>query len=216
MLGLERSERDRWRRRGLTKCGEKSCLNFHAGTWTAEGADVALSHGHCGRPGTLPGAALLVELLDQVQAAIVVFIVQDNEQLTQLAAIVVANNHENLGQLLIREVGRKRRNGLDVAERPDTGIWTSGWWLNHQEGTRFEPLNLVVPTGIVHEVPLPELPQDSESNLGIQGDLVPKAYPVETRRPLDWIPASEKAGIGLTDSLGNLSRVQLNVVDSWT
>ena len=73
---------------------------------------------------------------------------------------------------------------------------------------------LELPAGVVHEVPLSQLSQNSDPDLSVQRDLVAEAHSLETSGPLDRIPASEKSRVGLADPFGNRDRIELNFENS--
>ena len=57
-------------------------------------------------------------LLDQFQTTIVIVIVQNEEELAKQASVVLTNNHEDLGELLIGKMGRKHGDGFNEVIRP--------------------------------------------------------------------------------------------------
>ena len=60
----------------------------------------------------------LVVFLDQLQTPIMVIITQDREELTKLTTTVLPDDHEDLGQSLVREVGWEGRDCFDEGKQP--------------------------------------------------------------------------------------------------
>lgn len=71
---------------------------------------------------TLALVAILVELLDEFKTTIVVIITEDEKNVTKHPTVAVPHRHEDLGQLLVAEVGRQATDGFWIGESSGSRI----------------------------------------------------------------------------------------------
>ena len=60
-----------------------------------------------------------MELLDHLQTTIVIIVVEDVEQLAESITVACADNHEDLDEVLIGEIGRESRNCISEGKCPN-------------------------------------------------------------------------------------------------
>ena len=72
---------------------------------------------------TVSLTAILMILFDQLEATIMIIVVDNLEELSQVASVARAHRVEDLGQPLVREVSGQRVDGFNESERsgPDAG-----------------------------------------------------------------------------------------------
>ena len=164
--------------------------------------------------------SVLMILLDQVQAPIMVVVVQDKEELPEETTVLVTvpNDRKDLDKLFIREVGRERSDSVNKVESfgSGSGLRSYGWRGDDHQRARAIPLDLEGPTSVGLPVLLAQRTHDGKPDLGVQGQLVPKADTLKACWLLDRILASEKPREELPDANSSGDRIQLGVQDGRT
>ena len=119
------------------------------------------------------------------------------------------------GKVLIGEVRRERSDRLDEVVGAGSGIGRSGW-SGQKSQPRVVSAHLVGPTRIGFGKAGPELMEDADPNLGLEGDLVTKADPFEAWWQLVGTVSAKEAGEDVPELLGGEVGVHPNVVKGGT
>ena len=145
-----------------------------------------------------------------------IVVTNGDEKCTKATTVAVANCQKDLEQILVREVGWKRRDCISEDEGLDPGVGRPWRWSNDQEWARFKTLHLVRCSRVRLNVTFTQLAHDGDSNLGVQGHLVPQLNELQTLGQLDWVRLSEKPRVKVPEALGGLDGVEANVVNGLT
>ena len=139
-----------------------------------------------------PGDTILGSLTDQLEAAIMIVVTQNDEEGSQLALKTLTDNLENPDQVLVAEVGREHGTGLDevVSARP---IFRRPRRLRDENGSWIIAANVVVGPRVRLLPVCPELVKNGNPNLGLESDSVPDGHTFESWRTQNRLVAAKKS-----------------------
>ena len=140
-----------------------------------------------------------------------IVVIEDDEQRLQLAPEAITEDLKDLDEVLIGEIGRKSRNGLDKVVRSRPGPF-GAWGNSDEKWTRIESLDLERGALIGPLIDVSELTHDLDPDLGLQGDSVPDADALQPRGTWDGLVVSVEAGKQLSDRLRRVDGVHSDIV----
>ena len=140
-----------------------------------------------------------------------VVITQHDEQSLEPSTEAVSDNLIDPGKVIVVKAGRQSCDGLNEVVGTEAAGRRAGWSSGEgRPGTI--TLDAVVPAGIRVPVHGPQLVQNGDPHLGLEGDLVPEAHSLEGSRQLNGAVVTKKPGKEVPDLLGRVVRVHLDVV----
>ena len=151
-------------------------------------------------------------VLDEVKATVVLVVIQDNEKLPQFTTVIFSDDHEDLGQVLVREVAGQVGHGLDEVHGPRARVRGLRRWIDGEHRTRLIAPELVAGPRGAGLVVLSELTHDGDSDLRVESYLVSDTDRLKAGRLLDGVLVPEKTRKNLTDADASLNGADLNVV----
>ena len=197
------------RRWGVSKRVNKLRLELHSGTGAmnlSEGSDRIGNCGsytaRCSGPNLRRSSAgVPVGVTNKLQATIMVIVAQDDEQRLELASEPVTNDLIDQGQVLVVEGGRK---GVDSLNEGVGALTISGgpWWHSHEQWAWTIALDVVLRAWVRSLVDAAQLTKDSDTNLRLQSDLVPKTDTFETWWTSDWMVMTEETREEIPQTFG--------------
>lgn len=153
----------------------------------------------------------LMRSLHELEAAVVIIVLQHDEQSLELSTKAIADDLIDLDEVLLAERGRKTSDGWDE-------IVVTGATVGRTRGSYRDLGPSIIAADVVNGPwvhvleALPELPKNGNPDFRLQGDLVPETHTLEGWWKLDWPTVPEKAREEVSDLLGGVEGVQLNVV----